>query len=73
MEQKKKGEGTQIFEKGRDKLGQGVGSLKGGLWNPLMNYGLVFTIILEITPPIIKIDRGTKLFEKICSAINFLL
>ena len=41
--------------------------------NILKRTGQAGSIILEITPPIIKIDRGTKLFEKICSAINFLL
>ena len=40
MEQKRE-EGTQRFLKGVDKLGQGVGALKRGDWNPLTNYGLI--------------------------------
>ena len=34
---RKEGRGNKDFEKG-GKLGQGVGALKRGSWNPLMNY-----------------------------------
>ena len=39
MEQKRGGE-TKIKKKGRSKLGQAMGALKMGAWNPLTNYAI---------------------------------
>ena len=52
MEQKR-GEGMQRFLKGGGgKLGQGIGSFKGGGgWNPLTNYGRgLHTVLVPPTP-----------------------
>ena len=35
---RKEGRGNKDFKKGGGKLGQGVGDLKRGSWNPLTNY-----------------------------------
>ena len=40
----KEGRGNKCFKKG-GKLGQGVGVLKRGGWNPLRNYGQMFASI----------------------------
>ena len=36
--EQKRGKGKQRLLKGESKLGQGVGALKGGDWNPLTDY-----------------------------------
>ena len=45
--EKKRGEGNKDFKKG-SKLGQGVGALKGGAYNPLTNYALSFHTIFQV-------------------------
>ena len=39
----KRGEKTKVFNRGGGKLGQGVGALKMGRWNPFMNHGRHFS------------------------------
>ena len=45
--EKKRGEGNKDFKKG-SKLGQGVGALKGGAYNPLTNYALSFHTVFQV-------------------------
>ena len=43
---RKERRGNKDLKKGEDKLGQGVGALRKGGWNPLTNYGMTLVICL---------------------------
>ena len=61
----KTGEGKQRFLKG-DKLGQGMGALKIGGWNPLMNYGSISLLLYVLHEMCIKVPlfQGTSTAPK---------